>query len=140
MKIEVNENVTQKFYDEIVQLLIEYNLSKTEHIKNEINKPIEIIVKNDEGKIIGGLYGRSLWGTLEIKTFVVNSEIRNKGIGTKLIKEVEKEAKKRNCRYISLDTFSFQAPKFYEKLGFEIIGIETDFPSGYEKYYYRKIL
>lgn len=68
----------------------------------------------------------------------MKTENRNKGIGRKLITEAEKEAKNRNCRFISLDTFSFQAPEFYEKLGFEKIGTETDFPKGFEKYYYRK--
>jgi len=75
---------------------------------------------------------------LEIKTLVVKAESRNEGIGLKLIAEAENEAKKRNCSFISLDTFSFQAPDFYEKIGFEKIGTETDFPKGFEKYYYRK--
>ena len=138
MNIKVTDKIDQESYDRVVELLIEYNLSKTQHLKNDINEPIEIIARNNNGEIIGGLYGRSFWGTLEIKTFVVKTENRNDGIGRKLIMEAEKEAKKRNCRYISLDTFSFQAPEFYEKLGFEKIGTETDFPKGFEKYYYRK--
>tara|TARA_R110000850_G_scaffold75152_3_gene164126 strand:+ start:861 stop:1283 length:423 start_codon:yes stop_codon:yes gene_type:complete len=138
MNIKVTDKIDQESYDRVVELLIEYNLSKTQHLKNDINEPIEIIARNNNGEIIGGLYGRSFWGTLEIKTFVVKTENRNDGIGRKLIIEAEKEAKKRNCRYISLDTFSFQAPEFYEKLGFEKIGTETDFPKGFEKYYYRK--
>ncbi|MDQ7917797.1 GNAT family N-acetyltransferase [Mesonia sp. MT50] len=73
-----------------------------------------------------------------MKTFVVKQENRNEGIGRQLMLEAEKEAKKRNCRYLSLDTFSFQSPLFYEKLGFKKIGTETDFPKGYEKYYYQK--
>jgi ribosomal protein S18 acetylase RimI-like enzyme len=138
MNIKVTDKIDQESYDRVVELLVEYNLSKTQQFKNEINKPIEIIVWNDNGEIIGGLYGRSIWGTLEIKTFVVKTENRNEGIGRKLIIEAEKEAKNRNCRFISLDTFSFQAPEFYEKLGFKKIGTETDFPKGFEKYYYRK--
>jgi ribosomal protein S18 acetylase RimI-like enzyme len=138
MNIKINDIVDKESYDEIVNLLLEYNLSKTEKLEEEINKPIEIIARNEKNKIIGGLYGRSIWGTLEIKTFVVRPENRTLGIGKKLILEAEKEAKRRKCRFISLDTFSFQAPEFYEKLGFEKIGIETDFPKGYEKYYYRK--
>ena len=138
MNIEVTDKIDQESYDKVVELLVEYNLSKTQQFKNEINKPIEIIARNDNGEIIGGLYGRSIWGTLEIKTFVVKTENRNDGIGRKLIIEAEKEAKNRNCRFISLDTFSFQAPEFYEKLGFKKIGTETDFPKGFEKYYYRK--
>lgn|SRR5690606_1526119 len=138
MNVKVTDKIDQESYDRVVELLVEYNLSKTQQFKNEINKPIEIIVRNNNGEIIGGLYGRSIWGTLEIKTFVVKTENRNEGIGRKLIIEAEKEAKNRNCRFISLDTFSFQAPEFYEKLGFKKIGTETDFPKGFEKYYYRK--
>lgn len=138
MNIKVTDKIDQESYDRVVELLVEYNLSKTQEFKNEINKPIEIIARNSNGEIIGGLYGRSIWGTLEIKTFVVKPENRNEGIGRKLIIEAEKEAKNRNCRFISLDTFSFQAPEFYEKLGFKKIGTESDFPKGFEKYYYRK--
>ena len=138
MKLKVTDKIDQKSYDRVVELLVEYNLSKTKQFEKEINKPIEIIARNELNEIIGGLYGRSLWGTLEIKTFVVKTENRNEGIGRKLIQEAEKEAKNRNCRFISLDTFSFQAPEFYEKLGFIKIGTETDFPKGFEKYYYRK--
>ena len=138
MKLKLTDKIDQRSYDRVVELLVEYNLSKTKQFEKEINKPIEIIARNEQNEIIGGLYGRSLWGTLEIKTFVVKTENRNEGIGRKLIEEAEKEAKIRNCRFISLDTFSFQAPEFYEKLGFEKIGTETDFPKGFEKYYYRK--
>lgn len=138
MKIKVTDEIDQESHDKIIKLLIEYNLGKTQELKKEINKPIEIIARDERNEIIGGLYGRSIWGTLEVKTFVVKPENRNKGIGRKLIIEAEKEAKNRNCRFISLDTFSFQAPGFYEKIGFEKIGTETDFPKGFEKYYYRK--
>lgn len=138
MKIKVTDKIDQESHDRVIKLLVEYNLSKTQELKKEINKPIEIIATDEQNEIIGGLYGRSIWGTLEVKTFVVKPENRNKGIGRKLIIEAEKEAKNRNCRFISLDTFSFQAPEFYEKLGFEKIGTETDFPKGFEKYYYRK--
>ena len=140
MKLKVTDIIDQKSYDRVVKLLVEYNLSKTKQFEKEINKPIEIIARNELNEIIGGLYGRSLWGTLEIKTFVVKTENRNEGIGRKLIEQAEKEAKNRNCRFISLDTFSFQAPEFYEKLGFIKIGTETDFPKGFEKLYYRKKL
>lgn len=140
MNVEVTDTINQESYNRVVELLVEYNLSNTQQFKNEINKPLEIIARNDNGEIIGGLYGRSIWGTLEIKTFVVKTENRNGGIGRKLIIEAENEAKNRNCRFISLDTFSFQTPAFYEKLGFEKIGTETDFPKGFEKYYYRKVI
>jgi len=140
MNIKVNDEVDQNAYKRVVDLLVAYNSSQTEQLEAEINKPIEILTRNEKNEIIGGLYGRSLWGTLEIKTFVVKAENRGVGIGQKLLQEAEKEARKRNCRFISLDTFSFQAPEFYEKNGFEKIGTEPDFPKGFDKYYYRKKL
>ncbi|SHE46899.1 GNAT family N-acetyltransferase [Pedobacter caeni] len=127
MNIKVAETIEQKSFKKIAKLLFEYNLSKTQEFQNEVNKPIEIIVRNERNQIIRGLYGRSIWGTLEINTCVVIPQNRNEGIGQKLIIGAEKEAKNRNCRFISLNTFSFQVPEFYEKLGFEKIGIETDF-------------
>ena len=140
MNIIVSDKVEQQSYDKIVKMIVDFNISKTQNNKNEINKPIEIIARNNKNEIIGGLYGRTLWGTLEIKTFAVRPENRNDGIGKKIMLQAEKEAINRNCRFISLDTFSFQAPGFYEKLGFEKLGTETDFPKGFDKYYYRKIL
>ncbi len=140
MKIKTSDIVNDTDYKEVVDLIQEYNSNKISHLEPEkfINKPLEIIAKNSDSIIIGGIYGRSIWGTLEIKTFVVRDEFRKSGVGTTLIKEAEFEATRRNCEYISLDTFSFQAPEFYEKMGFIKIGTETNFPKGFDKIYYRK--
>ena len=141
MNIEINDFINNESHLTIVDLLIDFNRKKTNNIHLEyINKPLEIILRNPENEIIGGIYGRSIWNTMEIKTFIIKNEYRNKGFGNKLMKEAEKEAKKRKCNYISLDTFSFQAPEFYKKLGFQQVGIETDFPKNYNKYYFRKNL
>jgi len=139
MNITTSAIINKEAYDAIVGMLVEYNESKTQY-QNYINKPIEILIKGDDGGLIGGLYGRSIWGTLEVKTLAVHSKYRSKGIGGKLMLAAEKEARNRKCKFISLDTFSFQAPKFYEKLGFKRIGVETNFPEVEEKYYYRKEL
>ena len=138
MNVSLSDIVDPISYATIVDMLTAYNQSKTQELEQEINKPIEIIARNDANEIIGGLYGRSIWGTLEVKTIVVKLEDRNAGIGRILMQEAELEAKRRNCRFISLDTFSFQAPGFYEGLGFEKIGTESDFPKGSAKYHYRK--
>ena len=140
MNTKTSDFVNETDYKDVVDLIQEYNTSKISHLELEkfINKPLEIISRNSDNILIGGVYGRTIWGTLEIKTFVVRDEFRNNGVGTSLIKEAELEAKRRNWEYISLDTFSFQAPEFYEKMGFVKIGIETDFPKGFDKIYYRK--
>jgi hypothetical protein len=45
---------------------------------------------------------------------------------------VEKEARSRSCQQIVLETFDFQAPVFYEKLGFLTDGRISDYPRGHE--------
>lgn len=140
MNIKISDNINEKHYNQIVEYIVTFNNEKIKHLNPDqfINKPLEIIVKNDVNEIIGGIYGRSIWGTIEAKTFVVKEEYRNQGIGKQLIQTLENEAKIRNCKYIILDTFSFQAPDFYLKMGFEQTGIEKDFLEGFDKIYFRK--
>ncbi|MGA9638717.1 GNAT family N-acetyltransferase [Flavobacterium sp.] len=139
MNIEINDFINDTSHSTIVDLLVDFNRKKTNNIHLEYsNKPLEIILRTLENEIIGGIYGKSIWNTMEIKTFIIKEEYRNKGFGNRLMEEVENEARKRKCDYISLDTFSFQAPEFYKKLGFQQVGVETDFPKSYNKYYFRK--
>lgn len=138
MKITPKDEITKEYYDTISELLYQHNLKNTKEISS-INKPLEIII-HDQGQVVGGLYGRSIWGTLEIQKLAIAEEYKNKGLGKQLIYIAIEQARIRNCNYIALNTFSFQAPEFYEKMGFEKIGTEHDFPKGFEKYYYRKTL
>ena len=70
----------------------------------------------------------------------VHESHRKKGIGTKLLSEAEKEAVRRGCHHVHLDTMSWQAPEFYKKHGYEVIGILPDIPSGNQKYLLMKAL
>lgn len=138
MELITNDRITQDYFDIVSELLNQYNLKNTKDLET-VNKPLEIILL-DHGKVAGGIYGYSIWGTLEIQKLAVSEDYRNKGLRKQLIAAAIEEAKVRKCSYVSLNTFSFQAPGFYEKLGFEKIGTEDDFPKGAAKYYYRKTL
>ncbi|MGE8555449.1 MAG: GNAT family N-acetyltransferase [Chryseobacterium jejuense] len=138
MKLTQKDEITEEYYEAVSELLYQHNLKHTEKI-DSINKPLEIIIQ-DNKQVVGGLYGRSIWGTLEIQKLAVSEEYKNRGLGRQLVHAAIEEARVRNCEYVALNTFSFQAPEFYEKLGFEKIGTEHDFPKGFEKYYYRKTL
>jgi ribosomal protein S18 acetylase RimI-like enzyme len=70
----------------------------------------------------------------------VQADFRRRGIGSKLLVEAEKEAARRGCHHVHLDTMSWQAPEFYKKQGYEVIGILPDIPSGNQKYLLMKAL
>jgi hypothetical protein len=53
---------------------------------------------------------------------------------------MEAEAIRRGCHGAFLDTFSYQARPFYEKLGYEVFGTLEDYPPGHQRFYMRKRL
>lgn len=99
-----------------------------------------IFVINDENKILGGIILSFLWNGMRIDSLWVDESIRSQRWGTKLIEEAEKEARKRNCSVIYTDTFSWQAPDFYKKLGYKEYGKLKDFPVGNTLTYFQKRL
>ena len=66
--------------------------------------------------------------------------IRGQGLGSKLMLQAENEAALRGCHSAWLDTHKFQARGFYEKLGYEIFGELSDYPTGYSRYFMKKAL
>jgi GNAT superfamily N-acetyltransferase len=70
----------------------------------------------------------------------VKEEHRGQGHGQRLLALAEQEARQRGAKGAYLDTFSFQAPDFYRKKGYEVFGVMQDFPEGHQRYYFRKQL
>jgi GNAT superfamily N-acetyltransferase len=81
--------------------------------------------------IVGGAYGWTWGSTCYIRYVFVPASLRNQGHGTRLMRAIEHEAKARDCRQIVLETHDFQAPRFYEKLGFKVVGQVADYPRGH---------
>jgi GNAT superfamily N-acetyltransferase len=72
--------------------------------------------------IVGGLWGRSLWGSMYIDIMFVPENLRGRGIGASLVRQAEQEAVRRGCRNMWTDTYAFQARPFYERMGFIVFG------------------
>lgn len=66
--------------------------------------------------------------------------LRGQGYGTQLLATAEAEGVRRGCHSAYLDTFSFQAPTFYEKCGYEIFGTLDAFPDEHQRFFMRKTL
>lgn len=98
-----------------------------------VKKPYAVkFTATENGKILGWAYlylifqdrHKEPYGLME--NVYVESEFRNKGIGTKLVNLIIKEAKKRNC-YKLIGTSRFKNKRvhgFYQNFGFDKYGFE----------------
>ena len=66
----------------------------------------------------------NIWGAwLHIRTLAVATPVRGRGFGKELMMRAGLYAVERGCTDAFLDTFSFQARPFYEKLGYCVFGM-----------------
>jgi GNAT superfamily N-acetyltransferase len=126
--------------------------SETAYIREGLNRsiaalvvedghtPLHIVTCDENGAIIGGILGGTYWGWLYIDILWVDEIHRKKGIGSRLLAEAEEEARQRGCHHVHLDTMSWQAPDFYKKHGYELIGVLPDIPKGNQKHLLMKAL
>ena len=101
-------------------------------------QPLAILLKDSEGVTQGGLWGVSLFRWLVIELVFVPPEARGAGLGRDIMVRAEAVARQRGCIGIWLDTYSFQARGFYEKLGFAVFGQVDDHPPGETRFFMQK--
>ena len=92
------------------------------------------------GALIGGASGSTQWGWLFIEYLWVSDDVRGVGLGRHLLQKAETAARERGCGAVWLDTFSFQAPAFYERLGYRQFGQLDDYPPGRARHFLWKPL
>jgi GNAT superfamily N-acetyltransferase len=102
-------------------------------------KPIAVTLRH-RGAIVGGLYAEIYLNWMYISLFWLADDFRGKGFGSKIMQMAEKEARKRGVKNAFVDTFSFQAPGFYKKLGYREFGKLEDFPAGHSRSWLTKAL
>ena len=80
-------------------------------------------VEDENGEIIGGGIAEAYeyhWSRMFLDTLWVDERFRHHGIGSLIIREVERLAREKDCRVVTLGTASFMARPFYEKHGYMI--------------------
>lgn len=128
---------TNEETDYVRKKLIEFN---SKQVPNGIYEEVNLCLKDDNGDIVAGINSAICWNWMEIGILWVDDNYRNQGYGKRLLEEAEKVARAKECTFIKLDTFSFQAPEFYKKYGYEVIATIEDAPLGSKHFYYKKDL
>lgn len=136
-RIDIDEQPDPRLRDAILKPLRAYNESHLGPMKAE---QLAIALRDGDGAVTGGLWGASVAGWLFVDLLVVPEELRGQGLGSRLLQEAEAVGRKRGCIGLWLHTGSFQAPRFYEKLGFTAFGSLPDYPPGHVTTYYMKRL
>lgn len=107
---------------------------------NTQHKQLCFVLRAPDQEIVGGLIGSTYWNWFYIDLLFVKEELRGLGYGHRLLENAEEEARKRGAKNVYLDTFSFQAPEFYKRHGYQVFGELSNFPAGHQRYFFTKNL
>ena len=80
-------------------------------------------VENENGEIVGGCIAQAYeyrWSRMFLDTLWVDERWRHHGLGSLIIRELERIAKQKGCRVVTLGTASYMARPFYEKHGYTV--------------------
>ena len=134
MKFEVTEAKTSEA-DELVAGVRQFN---EQQVGPGNSKPLIVLARAEDGSLLGGVSGRTIYDHFLIEVVWVADTCRGKGVGKRLMALAEGKARERGCVAAQVDTLSFQAPEFYGKLGYEVIGKIEGFPAGHDRYFFLK--
>ena len=93
-----------------------------------------------DGRPVGGAVGRTWGECCELQQLWVSAEYRRQGVGRRLLRDFEQRARARGCRLVYLDTFSFQAPRFYRAHGYTVAFEVRGYTQGVVKHTMTKVL
>ncbi len=121
---------------QLVAGLVHFNDGRAEA---ENRSPLGVFARRGD-EILGGVDGYTHWQWLYVSHLWVRDDMRGEGVGRHLMTTIEHRAWRRGCCGSWLDTFSFQAPDFYEAIGYRRFGELPDFPPGSHRYFLWKRL
>ncbi len=101
---------------------------------------LAIFVRDAAGQLEAGLHGWTWGRTGFVQTLWVREDLRRRGLGSRLLGAAEREAERRGCVEVQLDTHDYQAPDFYRRRGYTAIGELPGWPGGTRRIFFRKAL
>lgn len=124
----------------VIDGLVAFNRGQTPEFTGKYGS-IGLMLKHPEtGATEGGLTARIGFGWMFVELLFVPERLRGQGTGRQLMERAEAVARQHGCVGIWLDTFSFQAPGFYDKLGYTVFGEIANYPPGSSRFFLHKHL
>ncbi len=123
----------------VVNGLVAFNRSQTPGFSGSF-ATIGLMLKDAAGQTDGGLTARISFSWMFVELLFVPERLRGQGMGRQLMEKAEDVAREHGCIGIWLDTFTFQAPGFYQKLGYTVFGEIENYPPGSSRFFLHKHL
>ncbi|MDO3409918.1 GNAT family N-acetyltransferase [Saccharibacillus sp. CPCC 101409] len=140
--MELNVQWIDKEESRVIPQLRAYNRKQAGgRLADRDTKTVELTLENEAGEVIAGITASFYWEQMHVDYLWVDETLRGRDTGSGLLKRAEELAREHRCRYVQLETFSFQAPDFYRKQGYEVFGVLDDSPyDGARQYFLKKVL
>lgn len=134
MRIDVIAEAPHADRDVVLSGLLDFNRTRA----GVESAPLAVLVRDDAGAVVGGLVGSTMAAWLFVELLWLPETLRGGGLGARVLQAAEAEARARGCVSAHLDTFDFQAPALYRRLGYEVFGVVEDHPPGHRRLWMRK--
>lgn len=125
----MTRNFSSTDHDFLEDRLYEFNCAQT---KQDDGQLFSFMIQDEKQEIVAGISGWTWAQACEIQTLWVHPSWRGQGYGQRLLGVAEQEAREHGCKAILLSSYSFQAPDFYQKHGYELVWQLNDFPPGHQ--------
>ena len=118
--------------------LVEYNWAKVSAVHD-----FEFIGRKIQGDkdepTAAGFAGVNFWNIAFVEMLWVDEPYRNQGIGSRLLSDIEQEAKNNGACIVMIDARDWNV-EFFKKFGYTVYCTLEDYPNGYSKYKLQKRL
>ncbi|MFC7053055.1 GNAT family N-acetyltransferase [Hansschlegelia quercus] len=99
-----------------------------------------IVARDEDGAVVGGVQGFISANWFYVAMLWVDERVRGSGVGSTLLRQAEQAGADKGCTDAYLYTFSFQAPEFYRRHGYEMFGELEAFIEENSQFWMRKKL
>jgi GNAT superfamily N-acetyltransferase len=137
VEIRIVDVVADADVRELEDAVSEFNMATTGY---RDGRSLSCFLRDNVGRLYAGIDGFTWGGYAHVEYLWVDEARRGDGLGSRLLRAAEAEATRRGCRSITLDTHEFQAPAFYARLGYEVVGTTVDTPVGHRQFFLQKAL